>query len=131
MNSWRKALALFFGISGSSFSLGGAILTTNLEITDNSIMPLIHILLILTGILAVFLSAFIWKGKNWARKSILGILIIGFLCMVMLAVIDFNSSTNSVVEGIGNISFYISLLMVPIFLIYVLLREDVKNEFES
>ncbi len=87
--------------------------------------------LVLMGLASVFLSIFIWQGKNWAYKSVLGILAIGLLCLVTLSIIDFAESTHSLVGAVGNISFYISLLMVPLFFIYVLIRDDVKSEFEN
>ncbi len=131
MKSWRKLLALFFGLAGISSSLALGILTRENASSIEASITAIQAGLTLLGVFSAVISVFVWKGRNWARAALIYTLIAGFFSLVVLSVIDFISTTSSIASGIGNIFFYMSLLIFPALLFMILQHPDVRKEFDK
>ncbi len=131
MKSWRKIIALYFGLAGisTSASVSGFMI---LELARADLATqLVHIVLIILGILSVALSTYIWKGRRWSHTALIGVLLVGAVVLLILSVIDFLATTMSFASGVANISLYIAMLSLPAFLLAVLFHPDVIKEFKD
>jgi hypothetical protein len=129
MTSWRKILASFFGVAGLSSAAALGILTTQQSAKVQPAVSMVQIGLIALGALLALISVFVWTGRGWARKVLIGALLMGMLALAVLSVFDFIDTTSSAASGFGNVCFYISLLTFPVLLLGVLLHPDVAREF--
>lgn len=127
--SWRKILALFFGVGGLSFSVSIMALAPDKWDAQDAI-SFVQLGIAALGILSLIGSVFLWKGFSWARRAYAALVSVGLLAFVVLSVFDFQNSASTVAAALGNLNFYLSVMMVPILLLLVLLHPDVARDFD-